>query len=266
MIAISTILVPIVLSPPGEWAARYAVQLAKKLGSKKVVFLHAGTCSQESVEAFVKPLVANSPHEVVVRTGDPAETIVHFTRALPADLIVMPTHSGGRFRRFLLGSVTAKVLHDADCPVLTGVHREDLSPEPPAGIQSIVCAVDTDESFAPVVRCALDFQALFGARLTLVHAVPAADETSDSRGETDIRRFLFDRAAAKFDALRREAGLDAAVTISGGPVHRVIREAALQENADLVIIGRGHTQRGMGRLRTHAYAIIRNSPCPVLSI
>jgi len=37
---------------------------------------------------------------------------------------MMPTHGLGGFRRFLLGSVTAKVLHDADCPVWTGVHLE----------------------------------------------------------------------------------------------------------------------------------------------
>jgi nucleotide-binding universal stress UspA family protein len=45
-----------------------------------------------------------------------------------------------------------------------------------------------------------------------------------------------------------------------------VREYALRTQADLVVIGRGHTQRALGRLRTHAYSILRNSPCPVLSI
>ncbi len=265
MTAISTILVPTVLSPPGDWAARYAAQLATRLDSK-LVFLHAGNCAQPDIEAFLGTVVDGIPHEIVIRQGDPAETIVHFARVLPADMILMPTHAGGRFRRFLLGSVTAKVLHDADCPVLTGVHREDLTPAPSAEIHSIVCAVDADESFAPVVRWALDFQALFHAGLKIVHAIPTVDETSDSQGEIEIRRYLFERATGKFDALRGETGLDAPITLAGGPIHRVVREAALQENAGLVIIGRGHTQRAMGRLRTHAYAIIRNSPCPVLSI
>ncbi len=40
----------------------------------------------------------------------------------------MPTHGYGPFRRFILGSVTAKVLHDADCPVWTGVHLEEAPP------------------------------------------------------------------------------------------------------------------------------------------
>jgi hypothetical protein len=34
-------------------------------------------------------------------------------------MILMPTHGYGPFRQMLLGSVTAKVLHDSKCPVLT---------------------------------------------------------------------------------------------------------------------------------------------------
>jgi hypothetical protein len=49
-------------------------------------------------------------------------------------------------------------------------------------------------------------------------------------------------------------------------VERVVREAVLRERAQLVVIGRGHTQGGLGRIRTHSYSIIRSSPCPVLSI
>jgi hypothetical protein len=36
--------------------------------------------------------------------------------------------------------------------------------------------------------------------------------------------------------------------------------------ADVVIIGRGHVKEPLGRLRTNSYAIIRESPCPVISV
>ena len=35
--------------------------------------------------------------------------------------------------------------------------------------------------------------------------------------------------------------------------------------SDLVVIGRGVVRQTLGRLRTSAYAIIREAPCPVLS-
>jgi hypothetical protein len=41
-----------------------------------------------------------------------------------ADLIMMPTYGMGSFRRHLIGSVTAKVLHDVACPVWTAAHVE----------------------------------------------------------------------------------------------------------------------------------------------
>src|SRR5579864_2881409 len=51
--------------------------------------------------------------------GDPAQTIGAFAQENGFDLIMMPTHGYGLFRSMLLGSVTAKVLHDAACPVWT---------------------------------------------------------------------------------------------------------------------------------------------------
>ena len=54
-----------------------------------------------------------------------------WAKANQIDLIMMPTHGYGRFRALLLGSVTAKVLHDADCPVWTAVHREEVMAHPP---------------------------------------------------------------------------------------------------------------------------------------
>ena len=54
----------------------------------------------------------------VVETGDPAAVIIEYAENEKVNLIAMPTHGYGTFRRFLLGSVTAKVLHDANVPVL----------------------------------------------------------------------------------------------------------------------------------------------------
>jgi nucleotide-binding universal stress UspA family protein len=51
-----------------------------------------------------------------------------------------------------------------------------------------------------------------------------------------------------------------------GPVGQVVREAALEHHADLILIGRGAIQKGFGRLRSSAYAAIREAPCPVISL
>ena len=63
----------------------------------------------------------------VLLSGDAARQIVYLARTSGFDLIITPTHAGF-FRRTLLGSTTAKVLNDADCPVLTTQHAETISP------------------------------------------------------------------------------------------------------------------------------------------
>jgi hypothetical protein len=51
-----------------------------------------------------------------------------------------------------------------------------------------------------------------------------------------------------------------------GQVKHVVHEAAVKDQADLVLIGRGVMQEGLGQLRSGAYEVIRDSPCPVISV
>ena len=70
------------------------------------------------------------PHCVCLAQGDAATEIVQFAMRENVDLIAMPTRGCGVFRKMLLGSVTAKVLHDASCPVWTSSHTEHVTPGP----------------------------------------------------------------------------------------------------------------------------------------
>jgi nucleotide-binding universal stress UspA family protein len=40
----------------------------------------------------------------------------------------------------------------------------------------------------------------------------------------------------------------------------------LGHSADLVVMGRGRATRTLGRLRSNVYSIIRDAPCPVISV
>jgi nucleotide-binding universal stress UspA family protein len=54
----------------------------------------------------------------VLHESDTADAIVTFTQLQDADLITMTTHGRTGLARLTLGSVAARVLHDAPCPVL----------------------------------------------------------------------------------------------------------------------------------------------------
>jgi len=64
-----------------------------------------------------------------VRTGPPHRTILDYVEAVDADLVVMGTHGRTGLERYLLGSVTEKVVRTAEVPVLT-VHAPSEEDEP----------------------------------------------------------------------------------------------------------------------------------------
>ncbi len=57
-------------------------------------------------------------YEVVIKKGDPAETICNFAEENEIDLIAMSTHGRGGITRWSLGSVTDKVVRGSTKPVL----------------------------------------------------------------------------------------------------------------------------------------------------
>ena len=58
-----------------------------------------------------------------VEDGQPADKIVDYAEAAGIDLILMSTHGRGGVRRFLVGSVTDKVIRSTHLPVLV-IHPE----------------------------------------------------------------------------------------------------------------------------------------------
>ena len=200
----------------------------------------------------------------VLLHGDPASKIVELAHQERVDLIAMPTHGYGQFRRFILGSNTAKVLHDADCPIWTSVHIEETPPMT-APFAKILCAVDLGPQSARTLAWASWLQREFHGHLTLIHAIAAHAEALD---EPDLswRTGIREIAEEELLRLQRETGAEADLLLEAGEPTRIICSAASRVGAGTVIIGRGSAAGNFGRLRTNSYAIIRQSPCPVVSV
>jgi len=201
----------------------------------------------------------------IVAEGDAARQIVCQAKANQAALIMMPTHGYGPYRRLLLGSVTAKVLHDAECPVWTAVHSPEFASHPPQNLDRILCAVDRDGADTRVIRWAAEFASKVGAQVRLVHVIPG-DPAIHEFTDRLYREQLFQAAGLALEKLQQDAGTKFGVLLRLGTPAQVIHDEARAEEADLVIVGRGVIQKALGGLRSIAYAIIRQSPCPVISV
>ena len=277
---LARILLPVDFSERSAGAARYAKSLAQHFGSE-LTLLHVLTPPQyefgaleiggsmiaelyqdragqtaKELDAFLATELACVRTQRIVSEGEPAGKIVEYAHDHRMGLILMPTHGYGPFRRFILGSNTAKVLHDADCPVWTGVHLEN-APTTEIPVRRVLCAVDLGDHSARTIEWAHWFSHEFQAMLTLLHVVtphPDADEALRTAARQDLEQ------------LRAAGGANAEILIDSGDAAQVVCATAADTGADVLGIGRGSAAGVFGRLRTNAYAIIRQSPCPVVSV
>ncbi len=219
-----------------------------------------------ALDRFVAQEFPGVPLMSMLAEGDAAAHIAEHAERERVDLIMLPTHGYGPFRALLLGSVTAKVLHDAHCPVWTGVHAEQLMAHPPDRWKRMLCAVDGGEKDLGLLRWAAGFAAEQSAELRLVHAVRGADANLTEDSDPAMHEFLFNVAREHVAKLQALAGTHFEVCFLAGGVGQAVRKAAIGHDADLILIGRGTLHKPLGRLRSSAYAIIRQAPCPVISV
>jgi nucleotide-binding universal stress UspA family protein len=215
--------------------------------------------------AFVREF-ADLRVDRVVEIGDPAETITRYAHTQGADLIMMPTHGYGPFRTLLLGSVTAKVLHDAQCPVWTATHVEEAPALTHAAGRNILCAVDATPKSSPLMEWAAEYAKVTGGALRLVHVVSGVQGWPERQLDREFEETLRAQARETIEKLQKSVGVKTPLCVAVGEVAGAVREEAERHNSDLIIVGRGLLDETMGRLRTHVYGIIRHAPCPVLSV
>lgn len=281
MLNLKKILLPVDFSEHGAGAARYAGALARHFRAQ-LTLLHVNPTTAGAREfsgpidtGWITALESQRRRDLdtyqatefrdvallrVVLTGDPAHLIVEHAHAGKTDLIVMPTRGYGLFRRFLLGSVAAKVLHDADCPVWTGVHMEVTAPANGKVINHILCAIDNGPSSERVLDWAWNFAGEFNAVITVVHA---ARDFPEAVFDPDWQTGIAEEARKRVQCFFSKTGARGEIVIEPGEPARVVDAAATRLHADLVVIGRNPAA---GRRRLHTYSIIQDSPCPAVSV
>jgi nucleotide-binding universal stress UspA family protein len=272
---VGRILLPVDLTQRSVGAARYAVDLAERFDAK-VTLLHViatprrSPRDQPSDDGPLPPEQRRIQHAVadLLRTvrfrrisllGDPATRIVECARTESADLILIPTR-GRRHRGGLLGgSVTARVMRHAHCPVWTGVEAAQER----SGIRNVLCALALAPRSAKVLRFASQIAERFAARLSIVHSSVAFADLPGAFYYSDLSAARRAWARQDIGALQESAGTVAAVWLEAGSPERAITAVARRLRADLLVIGRSPRLWRLGRLWTKAYDIVCSAPCPV---
>ncbi len=290
-LSVHKILVPIVFADRSRHIIQQAAWLARRVHAEIILvhvvtlfdypagFLESGhevtarDLESQVIQRAQQDLDQNLPPELdgiavtrVLLRGDVAREIVKAAVDHNVDLIMMSTHGQAAFYRFLLGSVTAKVLHESDCPVWTGAHLED----PAAGefaIRSVLCSVDLTHHSYRTAALASQLATSVGAALTLVHITEGVGIYGPGGLRVDPiwRDTIVGLATKEMDALQQSLGAQAEAIIDSGNVLQLLNQVAERMKADLLVIGHSPVRGHLGD-NGNGYAIIRESRIPVLSV
>ena len=221
---------------------------------------------QRDLDTFVFEEFRDFPTLSNCIMGTTETEIVETARSWRSDLIMMPTHGLGRYRRLLLGSITAKVLHDVECPVWTDVHSQEAPTPARIPCKKVLCALDLRDRSRAVLEWAGWLAREHEADLRIVHAAEAEAGPLEKYLDREFAASGAAEARTRIAELQGAAGTSANVAMAQGKVSDVVTCAAKEWSADLLVIGRHNGSGLAGRLHQNAYSIIGESPCPVLSV
>ena len=203
-------------------------------------------------------------------TGDAAERIVRLARDCQSVLIVMCTHTRQKKPRGAIGSVAARVLQDASCPVVLvrpqrGTH--------PWALRQIVLPHDGTPTSAAALGPAVSLAQLSGAEIIVLH-VPTADLPDEPDSYT-MPQYV-DQPQHEWPMWAREF-LERTLNLSeqspeirtrlflrrGKPGDEVVRLATEQE-ADLIALA-WHGSLEVGRAGI-VKQVLKEAPCPIFTL
>jgi len=273
-------------SPSGRALAKAAVALVEQHWLAKLTLVHVVPpapwlegSAQERLGAGKKlmgdlldTLDPESRPDARVVEGQPAPEICRVADKLDADLIMLASHGRTGLHRALWGSIAEAVVHKAGCSVLVFkpmVPFGNQIGQVPARTRRVAVAFDGSAGAKAALSAALQFARHGAEQLTLIRAVepssiivaPYSDPWEGNR-QMELAREELANAAKALDP-----ALDVKTNVQLGDAWRVITEAVVQLNADLLVMGvQKRWQLGGSLLGSTCERTVRHAVCPVLIV
>ncbi|WP_227133020.1 universal stress protein [Halorubellus salinus] len=200
--------------------------------------------------------------------GTPARTIVDYAERYEHDLVAMPTHARTGLRRYLLGSVTEKVVRLSPVPVLTArtVEDEELS----FPYERVLVAVDGSAPSRRASEQALSLASALDAGVDVLSVVDTGGLGPDVRAELVTERARVDAQdlvrGVETDAEERGISDVRTEVVEGVPADAIA--SYVDDHAvDAVVIGTtGRTGMDRVLLGSVAEKTVRSASVPVLTV
>ena len=283
------------LSDVSKNVVQYGIDMAKKLNAKLYI-CHVIDLPTISVygEAVFDP-IAHQQHfidfaakeienlvgdadvdwEPIISIGQATDEIVRHATEQNIELVVVATHGRSGIRRFLLGSVTERLIKIVPSPLLVLRMAERMQDgfRQDFPFRNILVAYDFSKDSEEAFRTGLSFAQEFQSGLHVVHVVePSAynDFLKSNESSEPLPANIYDPLKERLlEAVPAEAAnwCDVQAHILVGKPYAKLIEFAQQNNVDLIVLGvRGHGKVENRLVGSTTDRVIRRAFCPVLSV
>ena len=239
--------------------------------------------------------------EIMVSTGHPADEIARIAEASGTDLVVAATHGGSGVKRFLVGSVTDRLVKILTCPVMV-LHGDAVPDVAPGDKKKLLnrilvgCDFSPDSSLA--FQYALSLAQEFETELLLAHVVRPSEHVEfssadyikvqegdylgwnrtdylgltknanepDGERKDNLMQRLERQLAHMVPEESRHWCTPVTAVLEGEP-YKELLEFAEKKEVDLIVLGvRGHSLLEKFLVGSTTDRVISRSDCPVLAV
>lgn len=205
-------------------------------------------------------------YKILTEIQSAADSILKYIRDSNYDLVVLGTHGRSGFKKWIFGSVSAKIVKLSPIPVLT-VHLSHLKP----AINKILVPTDFSEHSTKAMDFAIPLARKFKSGIEFLHVVdqeihPAHDTASMKlllKADPDLK----ERSIQLLNEFVEYHGEKAIYAVTEGRGYREIVHYAQNNPVDLIVMS---TRRLTGLkhlfIGSTTERVAQLAPCPVLTV
>ena len=234
----------------GNWFEAPAYFTAGRVEELERQYREAFVEAERSLRSFVNSTLGENDENVETRVVEamPADGIRELAVTIGADLIVMGTHGRSGLNRWMLGSVTERILRESPIPLLT------VRAAPRGAVRRIMSPIDGTEASRNAFLLAARMGACFNAEVTALYV----HESGSAQSAPDLCKWIPDE-------VRQRCNIRELVR-HGDPAVEIVALAS-EESFDLLVIGSPHRPFFEGLvLGATTLRAVRHAPCPVLTV
>lgn len=227
----------------------------------------------------------------LVSLGHPADEISRLAQKNRIDMVIAATHGGSGIKRFLVGSVTDRLVKTLECPLLvlhSPARDEDDKVKLPLKRILVGCDFSTDSDLA--FEHALSLAQEFEAELHLVHVIKprtyvpvgpagAIDFREDHfpmmsehppESESEYQRYIIEQVENRLTGMIPEEcchWCTPVTAIRRGEPYQELLDYAMDFRVDMIVLGiHGHSLIDQFLVGSTTDRVISRAVCPVLAV